>query len=130
MQGGGVGKSAAMRRNGNGKSGGDGGQESVPRWVRVLFDDHERLLAQMKAEMAQTKTEHEERMDEMERVRKEDRAAHEARMSEMGKEQVQTRIQAGRLVQLVDHVRKGQEKLTQVVREIHGRVSRLETRRS
>lgn len=62
--------------NGNGSGGrGNGGHgENVPRWVRTLFDEHERLLAQTKAEMAQTKAEmaqtkaeHEERMDRMDR---------------------------------------------------------------
>ncbi len=111
----------AGRRNGNGARPAD-----VPRWVRVLFDDHERLLAQTKAEMAQTKTEHEERMDEMERVRKEDRAAHEARMDRLDRGLQETRRLTTRVVDVMDALRRDHDLLVKVVREVHGRVSRLE----
>ncbi len=46
------------RRNGNGRNGGEGAREDVPRWVRTLFDQHERRMAALE----RAHEEHEERM--------------------------------------------------------------------
>ncbi len=51
------------RRNGNGRNGGDEARHDVPRWVRTLFDQHERRMAALE----RAHEEHEERMVEYER---------------------------------------------------------------
>ena len=60
------------RRNGNGRKGGNGERSDVPRWVRVLFDQHEVRMAAMEraheehvANMKETKAEHEATMAQM-----------------------------------------------------------------
>lgn len=50
------------RRNGNGRNGGGEGRHDVPRWVRTLFDQHERRMAALE----RAHEEHEERMTEHE----------------------------------------------------------------
>lgn len=62
------------RRNGNGKHGGEGAREDVPRWVRTLFDHQERRMAALDRaheehaeKMAEMKAEHETRMADYER---------------------------------------------------------------
>ncbi len=50
------------RRNGNGRNGGEGAREDVPRWVRTLFDQHERRMAALE----RAHQEHEEKMAENE----------------------------------------------------------------
>lgn len=60
------------RRNGNGRKGGNGERSDVPRWVRVLFDQHE-------VRMAALERAHEEHVENMKRGK----AEHEALMAEM-----------------------------------------------
>lgn len=116
------------RPNGNGSGGRrNGGQgQDVPRWVRTLFDEHERLLAQMKAEMAKTKAEHEERMDGLERL-----------IVVVHREEIETRRQTRELVLEIGRVDRERAvdrvEFLAAIRDIrdslkglHGRVSRLE----
>lgn len=116
------------RPNGNGNGSGgrrnDGHGGSVPRWVRGLFDHHERLLARMKAEHEERMAAHEEMM-----------AAHRQRMDKMDddlkiyrNEELETRRQTREIVRLVGVMEKNQERIAASLSKIHGRVEHLEKR--
>ncbi len=62
----------AAGRNGNGRKGANGRHGDVPRWVRTLFDQHERRMA-----------EHEAHMAALEEASIERAAEHEARMARL-----------------------------------------------
>lgn len=129
---------------GRGSGGGKTGNGEFIAWLQATLASNDRRHADHEAQMKEMKAQHEDRMEmherrmtEMERKRREDKAAHEAGMEEMRrehtermdglqKEQIQIRIQNGRLIRLVDDVAEGQKKLTQVVKEVHGRVERVE----
>ena len=72
------------RRNGTGRNGGEEARHDVPRWVRTLFDQHERRMAALE----RAHEEHEERMAEHEtRMAKYDRHLEDLERSQKTHEQ-------------------------------------------
>ncbi len=118
-----------MPRNGNGKSGGNGGQDPVPRWVRTLFDQHEARMAAHEAQMAA----HEERMDAYEHSLAEMKAEHKERMDELERfvktvqrEEIETRRQTREVVLVIGRLDATLLDIRDSLKGFHGRVSRLE----
>ncbi|GEM_PF-1664104 len=66
----------ATRGNRKGRNGGAGGDASVPRWVRTLFDLHEERMASIERSQEVTVQEIRAEITEM-------KAAHEARMARL-----------------------------------------------
>ncbi len=90
----------ATGRNGNGRKRDNGKHGDVPRWVRTLFDQHERQMEEHARRMAaldRAHTDHEARMEEM-------RAEHDAHLARLNLQVDELRRQTREMIKEISHL--------------------------